>query len=66
MPCGKLNKVFAAFELPLPPGRNDLDARLERVIAQLETYLIVALAGGAMTDGTGPRGSCDFNLLLCD
>jgi len=34
-----LNQLGAAVEVPLPPGRDDLDVGLERVVAHLEAHL---------------------------
>src|SRR6185369_5664116 len=59
-------ELLAALERPLAPRGDDLDARLERVVAKLEAHLIVALAGGAMTHGVGSDLSRDLDLLFCD
>jgi hypothetical protein len=42
-------------EVPLAPGCNDLDVGSERVIAELKAHLVVALAGGPVSDGIGPH-----------
>ena len=47
---GELDEVGAALELPVAPGRDDLDAGFERVGRELEAHLVVALAGGAVGD----------------
>src|SRR6202043_2038270 len=39
----ELQQLLAALELPFAPRRDDLDARLQRIIAELEADLIVAL-----------------------
>ena len=62
----ELREFLAALEGPLAPGRDDLDAGLERVIAEFEADLVVALAGGAMADGVGARFARDLDLLLGD
>ena len=63
---GEGDQVLAALERPLAPGRDDLDAGLQRVIGELEAHLVVALAGGAVTDGVGAGGARDLDLLLGD
>ena len=62
----KCEQVFAALEFPFAPRRDDLDAGLERVIAELEAHLIVALAGGAMRHRIRAGFARDLDLLLCD
>src|SRR3954466_13952275 len=62
----EVEKLLAAFEIPLPPGRDDLDARLERIIRELEADLVVAFAGGAMTDGVRADLARDLDLRLGD
>ena len=54
------------LKVPLAPRRDDLDAGLERVIGELEAHLVVALAGGAVTDGVGADLARDLDLLLGD
>ena len=44
----KSDQRFAAFEVPLAPGRDDFNVGLKRIITELEAHLIIALAGGAM------------------
>ena len=63
---GELDQLLAALEGPLAPGRDDLDGRLERVVAELEAHLVVALAGGAVADGVGAGLPRDLDLLLGD
>ncbi len=45
------HQLFARQQIPLAPRRDDLDAGLQCIGAQLETHLVVALAGGAVRDG---------------
>ena len=66
MVARELQKLFAALECPFAPGGDDLDARLQRVIAKLETDLIVALARRAVADGVGADLFRDFDLLFGD
>jgi hypothetical protein len=54
MLLGKVEQLFAAGIGPFPPGRDDADVRLQRVIAELEADLVVALAGGAVTHRVAP------------
>ena len=63
---GKFDQLLAALEGPLAPRRNDLDGRLQRIVAELEAHLVVALAGGAMADGVGTGLPGDLDLLLGD
>jgi hypothetical protein len=57
---------LARREVPLAPRRDDLDARLEGVVAQLETDLVVALAGRAVRHGVGTGLARDLDLALGD
>ncbi len=45
---GEVEQRLAALEVPFAPGRDDLDVGLQRVVAELEADLVVALAGGAV------------------
>jgi len=47
------NHLRAALQIPLPPGGNDLDVGLERVVRHLKPDLVITLAGGTMADGIG-------------
>ena len=64
--AGEFQQVLAALEFPFAPRRDDLDARLERVIAQFEADLVIAFAGGAVTDGVGADLAGNFDLPLGD
>ncbi len=66
VPARELEEFLAALEVPLAPGRDDADAGLERVIGELESHLVVALAGGAVADGIGASQPRDLDLLLGD
>lgn len=50
---GKFEQVGAALERPVAPRRDDLDVRVQRIGRQFETDLVVALAGGAMSNRVG-------------
>ncbi|MFT3810456.1 MAG: hypothetical protein QM698_11105 [Micropepsaceae bacterium] len=52
--------------IPLAPGGDDLHVGLQRVIAEFEADLIVALAGRAMGDGVGAEAVGDVDLLFRD
>src|SRR4051812_16370197 len=63
---GEIEQRLAALEFPLPPRGNDLDVGLKRIIAELEAHLVVALAGGAVTDRIRTDLPRDLNLALGD
>ena len=63
---GEVQQGLTALEVPLPPGRDHPDIGFERVIAQLEADLVIALAGGAVTDGVGAGQPRDLDLALGD
>ena len=48
-----VEQLGARGEIPLAPRRDHLDVGLQRVVAELEAHLVVALAGGAVGDGVG-------------
>ena len=50
----------------LPPGRDHLDFRRERGGGQLETHLVVTLAGGPVGDGLGTFGAGNLHHALGD
>ena len=53
-------------ELPFAPRRDHLDVGLQRIIAELEADLVVALARRAVTDGVGADLPRDLDLALGD
>ena len=63
---GERDQRVARGEFPLAPGRDDLDVGLQRVGAELEAHLVVALAGRAMGDGVGADLARDFDQALGD
>ena len=63
---GEVDQVGARGEVPFPPRRDDLDVGIERVIGELEAHLVIALAGGAMSDGVGAGLARDLDLPLGD
>ena len=50
---GEVDQRGAAGQVPFAPRRDDLDVGVERVIAELEADLVVALAGRAVADRVG-------------
>jgi hypothetical protein len=50
---GKGHQRRAGIQVPFAPGGDDLNVGIDGQIAQLETDLVVALAGGAVADGIG-------------
>src|SRR5665647_819318 len=64
MRFGVGHKLLAAQQIPLAPRRNDLDVRIERIGAQLETHLVVALAGGTMGNRIGIGFTCNLDQAL--
>ncbi|MNQ88364.1 hypothetical protein D3C85_1036220 [compost metagenome] len=63
---GIVHQLLAGQQVPLAPGSDDLHARFERIGAQFETHLVVALAGGAMGDGVGAGLVGDLDQALGD
>ena len=63
---GEIDQLGPRGEVPFAPGGDHLDIRIERVIAELEADLIVALAGGAVADGVRARRLRDLDLALGD
>jgi len=60
------DEVGAPLQLPLPPGTDDADARLELVGGDLEADLVVALPGGSVADGVGSLLPGDVHHVLRD
>ena len=63
---GVFEKPGARGQVPFAPWRDDLDVGIERIIAELETDLVVALAGRAVSDGIGPDLAGDLDLAFGD
>ncbi len=63
---GEVEQRLAARELPFAPRRDHLDVGLQRIIAELEADLVVALAGRAVTDRVGADLPRDLDLALGD
>ena len=63
---GVANQAGSGIEVPLSPGSDDPDVRLESVVAELKADLVVALAGGAVADGVRAHLERDLDLPLGD
>ena len=63
---GELEEFGAGGEVPLAPGGDDADLRVEGVGGELEADLVVALAGGAVGDGVGAGRCGDLDEALGD
>ena len=63
---GELDQLGAAGKIPFTPRRDDLDIGRQRVIAELEADLVVALAGRAVADRVGADHLGDLDLALGD
>src|SRR5512140_1140225 len=57
-----LECVCATLDVPLTPGGDDWKVRCERGISQLETNLVVSLAGAAVGKRICTNSACHFNL----
>src|SRR4051794_30017516 len=63
---GIVDGIFARDDVPLAPRRDDGQLRRERLIRELETDLIVALAGAAVRERVAAGGERDLDLLARD
>ena len=64
-----LHFLFTGIHFPHfghAPGGDDLQVRCKGLYAQLKPDLVVALSGGAMTDGRGVFFAGDFHKPLCN
>ena len=61
-----LQQLLTRQQVPLAPRGDDLDVRLQRVRAQLEAHLVVALAGRAVRHGVGAGFVGDLDQALGD
>ena len=61
MGLGVVDLLIPAFDVPLPPGGDDLHLGREGLDRQLEPHLVVALAGAAVADGIGTLGQRDLD-----
>ena len=66
MLVGVVEQLLAGGEVPFAPRRDDLHVRHQRVGAELESYLIVALAGRAVRDRICARFPRDLDQALRD
>ena len=63
---GEFQELFAALERPLTPRRDDLDRRLQRVVAEFEADLIVALACRTVANRIGAHHARNLDLPFGD
>jgi hypothetical protein len=56
----------AAGQVPVAPGRDDLDVGVERIGREFEPHLVIALAGRAVADGVGAGFGGDLDQTLGD
>src|ERR1700676_290338 len=61
---GVSDGVFTGIDVPFAPGRDDLQVGCDGFVGQLETDLVVALAGAAMRKSVGAEFQRDFRLAL--
>ena len=61
----RTRSAFGELVSPIRARRDHLDVRLERVIGELETYLVVAFAGRSMSDRVGPDLPRQFRSGAC-
>ncbi len=61
-----VHQLLAREQVPFAPRSDDLYARLERIGAELETNLVVALAGRAVGNGIGTGLVGDLDQTLGD
>ena len=63
---GEFEQLGTAGQVPFAPGSDHLHVRLQRVIAELEADLVVALAGRAVRHRVGAHLLGDLDLALGD
>ncbi len=63
---GVFEESGARGQVPFAPWRDNLDAGVERIIAEFEADLIVALAGRTVGDGVGADLAGDLDLSFGD
>ena len=66
MGAGIDDQLRPQIQIPHPPRRDHPDVRLQRIVGELEADLVVALAGGTVTDGIGTDRAGDLDLPLGD
>jgi hypothetical protein len=63
---GEFQQVCPGLEIPVAPRGDDLDVRVQAVIAELEADLVIALAGRTMADGVGADHVGNLDLSFGD
>ncbi len=66
MLLGPVDQRGAAGQIPFAPRGDDLDVRVERIGAELEADLVIALAGRAVGDRVGAGLARDLDQALGD
>ncbi len=66
MLLGVGQQLLARQQIPLAPRRDHLDVGFQRIGAEFEAHLVVALAGGAVRDGVGAGLVGDLDQALGD
>src|SRR6266850_1573376 len=66
VPLGIVQAILARLQLPLSPGRNDLQLRRQRLVSVLEAHLIVSLAGAAVGHSGCAFVECNLDLMFRD
>jgi hypothetical protein len=61
---GVAQQLLARQQVPFAPRRDDPDVGHQRVGAELEAHLVVALAGGAVRDGVRTGAFGNFHQVL--
>jgi len=61
---GVIDQILTGLEIPCSPRCYDLHGRVQSLDGGLESYLIVALAGAAVSDGEGAFLLCYLYQLL--
>src|SRR6266481_2892740 len=60
------DSVFAGIDVPLAPGRDDLQVGGDGFVGQFETHLVVAFAGAAVGKAVSAEFERDFRLPLAE
>ncbi len=66
MSLSVVDLLVTALDVPFSPGSDYLHIRCESLDSQLESYLIVALAGAAVADSVSALSESDLSDSLCD
>src|SRR5580658_6198295 len=61
---GVIQAILARLRRPLPPRRDDLQLRSQRLISQFKSHLIVTLARASMRESRRAFAQRNFHLML--